>query len=270
MEIDKLAVVHPKAELAADVVVGPFTTIGPAVRIGPGTVIGPNCLIEGRTTIGADNRLVAHVALGTPPQDATWRGEETELIIGDGNVFREFTQVNSGTRKAGGRTVIGNGNFIMGQSHIAHDCELADTISMANLARLGGHVRVESNVVLGGIVAVHHFATIGRCAFIAGMTGVPMDVPPFMLVEGTRDAVPRSVNVVGLKRAGFTKERINALKRAHRVIWRSDYTRTEAMKMLEDDPDSTEDVRYLVAFLRRMGESPRGRARELERESWNE
>lgn len=256
--IDPTAIVHPRAEIADDVVIGKYTVIDEHVKIGAGTRIGHFCYITGHTTIGKNNRIFSHVVLGTEPQDLKFKGEVTELIIGDENTFREFVTVNVGTAGGGGKTIIGNRVHLMACVHVAHDCHLEDNIIMANAVLLAGHVHVESNVVFGGAAAVHHYTTIGRMAMVGGLTRVVQDVAPYMITEGDRQ-IPRGVNVVGCRRNGLTDAEIEALEVAYKTIYRSRLSRAQAFEKLESDPNITPHVKYLIEFLRRMVMGKKGR-----------
>ena len=190
MQIHKTALVHRNAELADDVVVGAYSVIDEHVRIGEGTQIGNRVTVTGNTVIGKRNRVHDGAVIGSPPQDLTYAGDTTSLVIGDDNTIREYVTANVGTVKGGGATIIGNRNFLMACSHVAHDCLLEDDILMANGVLLGGHVKVECGVFCSGCAGVHHYARIGRLAFVGGNTGVTQDVPPYMMVDGHR-AFPR-------------------------------------------------------------------------------
>jgi len=267
MAIHRTAQVHRKAEIGQNVEIGAFTVIGEHVRIGDGTRIGNNCTIVGHTEIGKRNIIYHNVVLGTPPQDLAYAGMETRLIIGDDNVFREFVTVNIGTGKGGAVTIIGNRNYLMACSHVAHDCELEDDIIFANGTLLGGHVKVESGVVTSGCAAVHHFITIGTMAFIGGLTGIVQDVPPYMMVEGD-DPTPRRVNSRRMKRLGVSDEAIAAVEEAFRLIYRSKRVRAEVLRELAARKDLVPEVQRLVRFLQDMSEGKKGRYLESVREEW--
>lgn len=260
--IHPLACVDPKAELAEDVEVGPFCYVGPDVTIGSGSQLLNNVSVHGPTTIGAKNRFFPFASIGAEPQDISFHGEPSRTEIGDRNTFREGVTVNRGTAKDQLLTKIGNDNLIMACCHIAHDCMLGDGIIMANGALLGGHVRVESNVTFGGAAVVHHFVTIGRLAFVGGMTRVSKDVPPYMTVEGNPSKV-WMVNRVGCERRGISPESIAQLKKAHRLLFRTDMLWEDAFQEMLARPDCCDEVRYLVEFLRRVhDEGAKGRARQ--------
>ena len=260
-EIHTTAVVHPRAELGQGVKVGPYAVIGPSVTIGDRTEIGPQVVIDGRTTLGEDNVIVGQANIGAVPQDLSYRGEETLCELGDGNTIREFVTINRGTVKGGGITRIGSGNLLMACSHVAHDCEIEDNVILANTVLLAGHVKVCEGASVSGASVAHHFVTIGRFAYVGGMTRMSQDVPPFMLVEG-HPAKVRRVNVIGLRRAGFEEPEIESLQRAFRRIWRSGEPRRAILEELLADEDVTGVVEHLVDSLEKTGVGLKGRYRE--------
>ncbi|MDQ2972406.1 MAG: acyl-ACP--UDP-N-acetylglucosamine O-acyltransferase [Rhodanobacteraceae bacterium] len=249
MSVHPTAIVDARARLAADVAVGPYAVIGPDVEIAGGSSIGAHALIEGPTRVGHDNRIGAYAAVGGDPQDKKFAGERSELIIGDGNTIREFVTINRGTGE-GGATRIGDDNWIMAYVHIAHDCTVGDHTVLANNATLAGHVEIGDYVVLGGFSGVHQFCKIGPHAFAAMFAAITRDVPPFVYVAG-QFAVPRGVNAEGLKRRGFSAERIAAIKRAYRTLYMSGKTLAEARALLDQQAPASEDVRALVVFIDR-------------------
>lgn len=255
------AVVHEGAEIASGVEVGPFSVVGPNVKIGRGTVIGPNCVISGHTTIGEYNHFVSHASIGSPPQDLSHKDEPTRLEIGDHNTVREFVTINTGTVKGGSLTKVGSHCLIMACAHIAHDCILEDRIILANNALLGGHIKVESDVIVSGAVAVHHFATLGQHSFIGGLSRVSRDVPPFMTFVGTPPKVV-GPNIVGLKRRGFSHDEISALKEAHRYFFRGGFSFSEALEECRDLLAMFPPVRQLVESIKATQNGKSGRARE--------
>lgn len=255
MEIHPTAVVSPRAQLADDVIVHAFSVIGSDVKVGSGCVIGPHAVIEGRTTIGARNRIFPFVSLGSSPQDLHYRGEDTELTIGDDNIFRENVTVNRGTVRGGGVTRIGDRNMLMSYAHVAHDCSLGNGVIMANACTLGGHVRVDDFAILGGLVAIHQFIRIGPYAFIGGKSGLRMDMPPYMLAFGA-PAKLYGPNLVGLRRHNFPRETIQALKQCYRIIFRSGLTVREALEKVRQEVPWGPEVERLVQFME--GRSKRG------------
>ena len=252
MSIHASAIVDPLAELHASVVVGPYTVIGPHVRVGAGTTIASHCVIEGRTTIGRDNRVFQFSSLGAAPQDKKYAGEPTELVIGDRNTIREFCTFNLGVPRAGGVTRVGNDNWIMAYTHIAHDCHIADHTTLANNTTLAGHVHLGDWVTIGGLTGIHQFVKIGAHAMIGFASAVSQDVPPFMLVDGNPLAV-RGYNVVGLRRREFSNERIAAVKQMYRLLYRDGQTFEQAragIDMLATSmPQAAGDVALMGQFL---------------------
>jgi UDP-N-acetylglucosamine acyltransferase len=260
VKIHPTAVVAAGAELGDGVVVGPHSVIGAAVKIGEGTIVGPQVVIDGVTTIGRENRFFGQANVGGDPQDLSYEDEPTELVMGDRNTVREFVTVNRGTIKGGGVTRIGNGCLFMACSHVAHDCEIGDSVLLGNNVLLAGHVAVESGAIVNGAAAAHQFVTIGRNSYVGGLTRVIQDVPPFMILEG-HPARVRKVNVIGLERAGIPLDEIHALRRAYRRLFRGEETRAVALSELEAEPGGTL-VRELVTALRRTELGLKGRYRE--------
>jgi len=261
--IHPTAVIAQGAELGVDVEIGPHTVVGAHVRIGDRTRIGPQVVIDGDTRIGADNVVVGQANLGGSPQDLSYRGEATELVIGDRNTVREFVTVNRGTVKGGGVTRIGSDCLLMACCHVAHDCELADRVILANGVLLAGHVLVGRGATVSGASAAHHFISIGEFAYVGGMSRLSQDVPPYMLVEG-HPARVRRVNDVGLERAGFSEAEIESLHQAHKRLWRSKTSepRSKVLRELREAPDVTPSVLTLVAALERTDMGLKGRYRE--------
>jgi UDP-N-acetylglucosamine acyltransferase len=255
--IHATAIVDPKAELDDDVEVGPYSVIGPRVRIGAGCVIGAHVVIEGDTTLGRDNRVHPFASLGGAPQDKKYRGEPTRLEIGDDNTFREGVTVNRGTVQDHGLTRVGSHNWIMAYVHIAHDCVVGDHTIFANSTNLGGHVRIGDWVILGGASGVHQFCQIGAHAMTAVGTVVLHDVPPFVMVSGNT-ARAHGINTEGLRRRGYSAARINAIRRAYRLLYREGLGLEDARRALaqersaELDPEGEAgaDLAMLIAFLK--------------------
>jgi len=248
MEIHPTAVVSPGAQLAEDVKVEAFSIIGPRVTIGAGSVVGPHAVVDGWTTIGERNQIFPFATIGYPPQDLSYRGEETQLVIGDDNIFRESVTVNRGTQRGGGVTRIGNRNLLMAYAHVAHDCIIGNNVILANATTLGGHVRVDDFAILGGIVAIHQFIRIGTYAFIGGKSGLRMDMPPYMLAFGAPGKL-YGPNLVGLRRHGFPRNTIQALKSSYRIMFRSGLTLTEAIDRIRAEVESTPEVDNLIQFM---------------------
>ncbi|MGH8114556.1 MAG: acyl-ACP--UDP-N-acetylglucosamine O-acyltransferase [Rhodanobacteraceae bacterium] len=244
------AIVDASAKLADDVTVDPYTVIGPEVEIAAGSAVGAHALIKGPTRIGHKNHIGAYASIGGDPQDKKYAGERTELVIGDGNTFREFVTVSRGTREGGGVTRIGDDNWVMAYVHIAHDCAVGSHTILANNATVAGHVEIGDHVVLGGFAGVHQFCKIGAHAFAAMYSAINRDVPPFIYVAG-QFAVPRGVNAEGLKRRGFDAARISAIKRAYRTLYLSHKTLEEARAALVEQAEASEDVRAFRDFIAR-------------------
>ena len=250
MSIHPTAIVDPRARLAEDVGVGPYSVVGAEVEIGEGSSIGAHALVEGPTKIGRNNRIGSYAAVGGDPQDKKYHGERSTLVIGDGNTIREFVTINRGTDDGGGVTRIGDDNWVMAYVHVAHDCTIGNHTILANNATLAGHVEIGDHVVLGGFCGVHQFCKIGAHAFAAMFAAINRDVPPFVYAAG-QFAEPRGVNAEGLKRRGFSSERVAAIRRAYRTLYMSGKTLADARVQLEQQAQSSEDVRSLVDFIDR-------------------
>ncbi len=249
MSIHPTALVHPKARIAEGVDIGPYCVIGENVTIGRDTKIASHVLIEGWTTIGERNTFFSFSSIGTPPQDISYRNEETYVEIGDDNVVREFATIHRATIKADRRTEIGNKNFLMSYIHVAHDCKLGNNIIMANNAAFGGHVNVEDFAVLGALVGIHQHVRVGAYAMIGGQSAIVLDVPPYVNATGNR-AQLYGLNTIGLKRRGFSDETINNLKKAYKIIFRSGLTQDEAFSTVVRDFADCREVIYFVDFMR--------------------
>ena len=252
--IDQRAIVSPKAELAADVSVGPYSIIGPDVILGPGCIVGPHVVLNGPTKIGTGNRFFQFASIGDAPQDKKYKGEPTRLVIGDRNVFRESCTVNRGTTHDKGVTTIGSDNLFMAYSHVAHDCVLGNNLVFANGATLGGHVEIEDWVIIGGLAAIHQFCKVGAHAFIAGGAIVTRDVPTYVMAAGN-PAGPHSVNAEGLKRRGFTPEQVRNVRNAFRLLYRSDLLLGDAVAKLKELGATQPEVATLVDFIGRSERS---------------
>ena len=252
--IDGRAVISPQADIAADVAIGPFSVIGADVVVGAGTWIGPHVVINGPTRIGIDNKIFQFASLGEVPQDKKFKGEHSRLEIGDRNVIRECATAHRGTRQGDGVTRIGDDNLLMAYSHVGHDCRLGNHIVLSNVATLGGHVEIGDFAIMGGLSAAHQFTKLGAHCFVANNAAVTRDVPPYVMAVG-QPAEPHSINVVGLKRRGFTDEQIRNLKRAYRTLYRSGLKLKEALERLETAALTQEEVRPLVEFIKRSSRS---------------
>jgi len=250
--IHSTAIVDAGAELAADVQVGPYAVIGAGVRIGAGSTVGAHAVIEGPTTIGEANRIYAHACLGGEPQDMKYRDEPTELVIGDRNTIREFCTFSRGTAQDGGVTRIGDDNWIMAYVHIAHDVQLGSRTILANNATLAGHVHVGDWAFIGGLTGIHQFCKIGAHAMTAFQSHVSQDVPPFITAGGNPLGV-HGFNVEGLRRRGFSRERIAQVKQMHRLLYRDGLTlaqATEAIAALRGGVEGGDtDLDLMLGFL---------------------
>lgn len=245
------AVVDPAAQLDPTVSVGPYAVIGPHVRIGARTSVGAHCVIEGHTTIGSDNQIFQFASLGAEPQDKKYAGEPTRLVIGDRNTVREFCTFNTGTVQDRGETTIGSDNWIMAYVHIAHDCIVGDNTTLANNTTLAGHVQVGDWVTVGGLTGVLQRMRIGAYAMVGFQAHVNKDVPPFMTVDGNPLAA-RSVNLIGLKRRGFSDARIAAVREMHKLLYRQGLSleaAMQAMDALKAEADAVQDVELMQGFL---------------------
>ncbi len=256
--IHPTAVVAPQAELADDVAVGAYALIGPQVRIGPGTRIGPHVVIEGRTTIGARNEIFPFASIGTVPQDLKYHGEDSALEIGDDNRIREFCTLQPGTEGGGMLTRVGNGNLLMNYAHVAHDCLLGDRNIVANGTQLGGHVTVESFVVIGALSGIHQFVRLGESAIIGAGSMVSQDVPPFCNATGDR-ATLRGLNRLGLKRRGLPPATTGALRQAYRLMFQSGLRAADAVARIRAELPGIPEVDRFAAFI---AASTRGVCRE--------
>ena len=244
--IHPTAVIEDGATLEPNVSVGAFAYIGAKVTIGEGTTVAPHAVIEGNTTIGRDNRIFSHTAIGTIPQDLKYKGEDVKLVIGNNNTIREFTLLNPGTQGGGGITQIGNHNLLMGYVHLGHDVILGNHCILANGATLAGHVELGNYVVVGGLTPIHQFVKIGDYAMIAGASALSQDIPPFCLAEGNR-ATLRGLNLTGIRRH-IDKEQINALRSAYKRLFEEGKPLQEVAKILLESERSTE-VQTLCQFI---------------------
>jgi UDP-N-acetylglucosamine acyltransferase len=246
--IHATAVIAPDAVLADGVEVGPYSVIGPGVEIGRGTRVGPHVVIEGPTRIGAGNRIFQFASVGADPQDKKYRGETSRLEIGDRNVIRECVTLHRGTAQDKSVTRIGDDNLFMAYAHVAHDCVIGNQCILANNATLGGHVRLDDWVIMGGLSAIHQFGRVGAHAFIANTAAVTRDVPPFVMAVG-QPADAHSINAEGLKRRGYTPEQVRNIRAAFRVLYRSGLKLAEATARLEALAKDQPELLPLVEFL---------------------
>jgi len=248
VKIHPTALIDPAAELADDVEVGAYSIIGAKVKIDSGTRVGPHIVITGRTTIGKNNRFFQFASIGEEPQDKKYAGEDTELIIGDGNTIRELCTFSRGTIQDGGITRIGNDNWIMAGVHIAHDCQLANHIIIANNAALAGHVHVGNWAIISGYSLIHQFCSVGEHSFTSFASHVNQSIPPFVVVSGEK-ASTKGINSEGLRRRGYSAEQIQQVRRAYRVLYRSELRLEDAQEELEKMVEKSPEIKLLVDFL---------------------
>ena len=265
-KIHPTAVIADGAELGLDVTIGPYSVIGARVRIGDGTTIGPQVVIDGVTTVGRDNRFLGQANIGGAPQDLSYEDEPTQLWMGDRNTVREFVTINRGTIKGGGVTRVGDDCLFMACSHVAHDCEIESSVMLGNNVLLAGHVAVGQNAIVNGAAAAHQFVTIGRNAYVGGMTRVIQDVPPFVILEG-HPARVRKLNVIGLERAGLPSEEIQELRLAFRRLFRADESRSRVLASSDGEFQGAL-VRELFQSLRNTELGLKGRYRETLRDEF--
>ncbi len=247
--------IHPSViignnvEVGNNVTIGPYSVIGPDVSISDNCQIGSHVVIKGPTRIGQDNRIYHFCSIGEDPQDKKYRpGDDSRLEIGERNLIREYCTINRGTANGGGKTVIGNDNWIMAYVHIAHDCHIGDHTIFANNTTLAGHVTIDHHVILGGFTGVHQFCKIGCHAFTAISTVITKDIPPFLMVSGNT-AIPGGLNREGMKRHGYTHEQIDDMKKAYKIVYRQGLTVQQALKELEAMSSNNEDIRYFAEFI---------------------
>jgi UDP-N-acetylglucosamine acyltransferase len=248
VSVHPTAILEPGAQLHPSVEVGPFAVIGPRVKLGAGTRVGSHAVLEGDTELGAGNQVFHHASVGAAPQDLKYAGEETRLVIGEGNQIREFTTLHRGTAGGGGVTRIGDRNLFMAYSHVAHDCQVGSGCVLANSVALAGHVELGDHVILGGLSGVHQFTRIGSHAFVAGGAMVVLDVPPYCTAQGDR-AELAGLNTVGLTRHGYTEEQVGRIKDAYRILFRSKLGLAEAVESLRREHGGHPEIDALLAFV---------------------
>ncbi len=250
MSIHPTAIIDSSSDISAEAEIGPYCIVGPNVQIGAGTILDSHVTIHGWTSIGDRCRFYSHSSIGTDPQDLKYKGEPTYLKIGNDNVFREFITLNRGTRGGHGVTVIGNSNFLMAYSHVAHDCTLGDSVIMANAATLAGHVSVGDHATVGAFSAVHQFCRVGPHAFIGGFSVVTRDALPFIRSVGSRnEAKTYGINFIGLQRKGFASQAITELKQVYRILFRSKMNTGDALKKVREKQWISPEVAVLLDFI---------------------
>lgn len=255
VQVHPTAIVAKGAELADGVEIGPFCVIGEKVRIGPGTKLKSHVVVDGSTEIGAQNEVWPFAALGGPPQHLAYRGEDTRLVIGDGNIIREHATMNLGTVQGGGVTSVGSNGLYMIESHVGHDCIVGDNVVMTKQATLGGHCHVGDFVMVGGLAAVHQYCRVGRYAFIGGLAAVVKDVIPYGSVWGNH-AHLEGLNLVGLKRRGFSRDTINTLRAAYRLLFADEGTFQERLEDTAETFGDSSEVMEILDFIRADANRP--------------
>ena len=265
--ISPMSQVDPNARVAAGVVIGPFCVVGPDVSIGEGTVLHSHVVLTGRTTIGDNNQFWPNCVIGGDPQDVSWEHSDTEVLIGDNNIFREGVTVNRGAEKEDRVTRIGNNNMFMANSHVAHNCRIFSNVILVNGVLLGGHVHVHDGAIVSGNSVVHHFSTVGRLSFISGGCRVPHDIPPFMLAAGSDDPTLKTINTVGMRRSGISESSIQVIKEAFRLLYRRNRPLDEVRRHFQDSLDGIIPIELsvLLTFVENQRAGKLGRAREAVR-----
>lgn len=248
LKIHPTAIIRKGAVIGKDVSIGPYSIIGKGVRIGNRTKIGPHAVIYGPTEIGEDCIFSEFSAIGGLPQDLKYQWEETGIRIGDRNTFREFVTIHRASSYGTGETVIGSDNYLMAYVHIAHDCVLGNHIIMSNGATLGGHIEIQDYAIVGGLSAIHQFTRVGVYAMVGGCSAVVQDVPPYTTAVGNR-AKLYGLNLIGLRRHGFSEDTIKTLRKAYRLIFQSKLTLKEAIKKVREELKGSKEVDYLVHFI---------------------
>jgi UDP-N-acetylglucosamine acyltransferase len=247
--IHSTAIVSSKAEIDENVEIGAYTVIGDNVTIGSGTVVGPHVVIDPFVSIGRNCRIFQYAALGAIPQDLKFGGETSYVKIGSGCIIREFVTIHRGTKLGAGVTEVGEECLLMNYVHIAHDCKIGRRVVMANNATLAGHITIGSHTTIGGLSAIHQFVKVGDYAFIGGMTGIPKDIPPYVIASGERARL-HGLNLVGLKRFGFSQKTIGELKKAYRIIFRVGLTLTQAVERVRAEVDQLPEVVKFIDFIK--------------------
>lgn len=249
-EIHQTAIVDKKAELGEDVYVGPYTVISGKASIGKGTRLLSNVVIEGITEIGEDCTIHPFASIGLPPQDTKYKGEETSVRIGNRNIIREYMSIHRGSVGSDGVTSIGDDNFLMAYVHVAHDCKIGNRITMANTVGLSGHVEIGDCAVVGGMAGIHQHTRIGAYAMVGGMSRIGQDIPPYVMASGF-DLKLYGINVVGLKRNGFSEETINELKKAYKILFREKISLQDAIKRVQEELPFSDEIKTLIEFIRK-------------------
>jgi UDP-N-acetylglucosamine acyltransferase len=249
-EIHPTAIISPDVEIDEETYVGPFCILKEGVYIKKGTKLISNVIIEGNTEIGENSVIYPFTSIGLPPQDLKYKEEKTGVKIGNNNIIREYTTIHRASVGGDGTTTIGDNNFLMAYVHIAHDCKIGNSVTMANVATLAGHVLIEDYAIIGGLVAIHQFTRIGAYAMVGGFSGVNQDIPPYMISSGT-PAKLFGLNTIGLKRQGFSDQTINELKKAYKILFREKRTLKDAIKKIQEELPYTDEIKYLIEFIQK-------------------
>ncbi len=247
--IHETAVVDPGAKIAKNVKIGPYSVIGENVEIGEGTEIGSYAQIEGWTTIGNNNIIGNGVSIGLPPQNLDYEGERTFLFIGDNNIIREYVTIHRGTVDGGGETRIGNNNQLMVYSHVAHDCNLGNNITIANAANLAGHVSVENNAYISRLVGIHQFVKIGQLSLVGSHSKVIKDLPPYIEVQG-HPAMVKGINIVGLRKNGVSGKLKKEISKAYNILYKSDLNISQAIEKMDQELQTSKEIEHFIRFLK--------------------
>ena len=249
VKIHDTSIIGPDVKLGAGVEIGPYTVIEGDIEIGENTKIASNVQINGWTRIGSDNKIFNGVSIGLPPQHHDYDGEKTYVFIGDNNVIREYVTIHRGTVDGGGETRVGNDNLLMAYSHVAHDCNLGNEIIMSNAVNLSGHVTIENQAYISGLVGVHQFVRIGRLAAVGAHSKATKDIPPYLEVKG-HPATVQGLNVVGLRRHGIYDELRDEIKKAYDILYNSELNIGQAIEKLDQDLKTGEEVEHFIRFLK--------------------
>lgn len=247
-KIHPTAIIHPNASIGSSVEIGAYSIIGENVKISSNVKIHPHVVIDGWTTIGKGCSIYQFASIGAPPQDLKFGGEKSEVVIGESNTIREFVTINRATLHGGGKTIIGNNNFLMAYVHIAHDCKIGSHIVLANAATLAGHIEVFDHAIIGGLVALHQFARIGSYSIIGGASAVTHDIPPYVMAVGNR-AKLYGLNKIGLRRHGFSREEITNLKKAYDIIFRKGMGLKDALEKVGKEIKDSVHIKNLIEFI---------------------
>jgi len=250
MNIHKTSIIHPKAQIENNVIIGPYCIIAEHVRIYSGTILEGHVFIDKWTEIGENCHIFPFASLGTPPQDYKYKGEKSKLIIGRGTIIRESVMLSRGSEAGGGVTRIGENCMLMAYSHVAHDCQLGNRVILANSVAMAGHVTINDNAIIGGLSCIHQFARIGDYAFVGGASAVSKDVSPYGSAVGNRARL-FGINLIGLQRNGFSPETISKIKRAYRFLLSSEFNISDAIKKIETEEEiDSPEVRHLIDFIK--------------------